>query len=85
VYFIVAECMTNASRYGCASSVRVRVARGDGELCVEVIDDGIGGADPAKGTGLHGLADRVEVLGGRLEVDSPTGVGTTVRAVIPLG
>jgi signal transduction histidine kinase len=85
VYFVVAECMTNASRYGCANSVRVRVARGEGELCVEVIDDGIGGADPAKGTGLHGLADRVEMLGGRLEVDSPAGVGTTVRAVIPLG
>jgi signal transduction histidine kinase len=84
VYFVVAECLTNASRYGCASSVRVRVAHGDGELCIEVADDGIGGADPAKGTGLHGLADRVEVLAGRLEIESPAGVGTTVRALIPL-
>jgi signal transduction histidine kinase len=84
VYFIVAECMTNAARYGCADAIRVRVARRDGELCVEVADDGIGGADPAKGTGLHGLADRLEVLGGRLEIDSPPGAGTTVRATIPL-
>jgi signal transduction histidine kinase len=84
VYFIVAECMTNAIRYGCASSIRVRVARGGEELRVEVIDDGIGGADASKGTGLHGLADRVDVLGGRLHVDSPPGAGTTVRAVIPL-
>jgi signal transduction histidine kinase len=84
-YFVVAECMTNASRYGCASKVNVRIGREGDELVVEVADDGIGGADPAKGTGLHGLADRIEMLGGRLEVDSPAGVGTTVRAVIPLG
>ena len=84
-YFVVAECLTNASRYGCATRVTVRVAHGDGELCIEIADDGIGGADPAKGTGLHGLADRVEVLGGRLEVESPAGAGTTVRAFIPLG
>jgi signal transduction histidine kinase len=50
---------------------------------VLVADDGVGGADPARGSGLRGLADRVAALDGRLEVDSPPGVGTTVRAVIP--
>jgi signal transduction histidine kinase len=84
-YFMVAECMTNASRYGCADGVRVRICREGEALLVEVADDGVGGADPAKGTGLLGLADRVEMLGGRLEVDSPAGAGTTVRALIPLG
>jgi signal transduction histidine kinase len=84
-YFVVAESMTNASRYGCADKVAVRVEREGDELLIEVADDGVGGADPANGTGLHGLADRLEMLGGRLEVDSPVGVGTTVRAVIPLG
>jgi signal transduction histidine kinase len=62
----------------------VDVVREGEELRVMVADDGIGGADPSKGTGLRGLADRVEVLGGRLEVDSPQGAGTTVRAFIPL-
>jgi signal transduction histidine kinase len=84
-YFVVAECLTNASRYGCADHVAVRIERDGDELVVEIADDGIGGADPSKGTGLHGLADRVEMLGGRLEVQSPAGAGTTVRAVIPLG
>jgi signal transduction histidine kinase len=84
-YFVVAECLTNASRYGCADHVAVRIERDADELVVEIADDGIGGADPSKGTGLHGLADRVEMLGGRFEVESPAGAGTTVRAVIPLG
>ena len=84
-YFVVAESMTNASRYGCADKVAVRIERVADELLIEVADDGVGGADPANGTGLHGLADRLEMLGGRLDVDSPAGVGTTVRAVIPLG
>jgi signal transduction histidine kinase len=65
--------------------VRVRICREGEALLVAVADDGVGGADPAKGTGLLGLADRVEMLGGRLEVDSPAGAGTTVRALIPLG
>ena len=83
-YFVVAECLTNASRYGRASEVRVTVAREDGRLRVEVADDGVGGADPAKGTGLLGLADRLEVLGGELEVESPAGEGTRIRAHLPL-
>ena len=62
----------------------MRVARCDGALEIEVGDDGAGGADPAAGTGLRGLADRVDVLGGRFRVDSPAGGGTTVSAAIPL-
>ncbi len=65
--------------------MRVRVEPGEGCLVVEVADDGVGGADPAGGSGLRGLADRVEALGGSLEVVSPAGEGTTLRAEIPLG
>ncbi len=83
-YFVVAESLTNASRYGCADAVSVTVAREDGHLHVEVADDGVGGADPAKGTGLLGLADRLEVLGGGLDVHSPQGEGTRIRARLPL-
>jgi signal transduction histidine kinase len=83
-YFVVAECLANAGRYGQACNATVRVSRAAGELRIEVADDGVGGADPAKGTGLRGLADRVDVLGGRLEVDSPAGAGTRVTAVVPL-
>jgi signal transduction histidine kinase len=83
-YFVVAECLANAGRYGQACGATVQIRRGDGELRIEVSDDGVGGADPAKGTGLRGLADRVDVLGGRLEVDSPAAGGTRVTAVIPL-
>jgi signal transduction histidine kinase len=84
VYFLVAECLANAVRHAAADTARVRVARCDGALEIEVGDDGVGGADPATGTGLRGLADRVDVLGGRLRVDSPAGGGTTVTAAIPL-
>jgi signal transduction histidine kinase len=83
-YFVVAECLTNASRYGQACDVTITIAREDGHLHLEVADDGIGGADPAKGTGLLGLADRVEVLGGELDVHSPEGEGTRIRARVPL-
>jgi signal transduction histidine kinase len=61
----------------------VNVARRNGKLMVEVTDDGVGGADPDNGTGLRGLADRLAVIEGRLEVDSPPGEGTTIRARIP--
>jgi signal transduction histidine kinase len=61
----------------------VELARANGRLVVEVADDGVGGADPARGTGLRGLADRLAVLEGRLEVDSAPGRGTRVRARIP--
>ena len=83
-YYVVAETLTNVAKYARASSARVEVARHNGALHVTVSDDGIGGADPAAGSGLRGLVDRVEVLDGTLEVDSPTGRGTSIRATIPL-
>jgi signal transduction histidine kinase len=82
-YFVVAEAVTNIARYAHASHATVVVERDAGDLVVEVVDDGIGGADPDAGSGLRGLADRVAVLDGRLEVASPPGRGTTVRATIP--
>jgi signal transduction histidine kinase len=82
-YFVVAEALTNVVRYADATSARVAVSRDGDRVLVEVCDDGVGGADPAAGSGLRGLADRVAALDGRLEVRSPPGAGTTVRAVIP--
>jgi signal transduction histidine kinase len=84
-YFIVSESLTNATKYADAGAIRVRVAHVAEALVVEIADDGIGGADPAGGTGLRGLADRIDALGGRLEVDSPPGGGTRVTARLPLG
>jgi PAS domain S-box-containing protein len=82
-YYIVAEALTNASKHARASRVEVRISRMDGRALVEVADDGMGGADGRSGSGLRGLGDRVEALGGTLELDSPAGAGTTLRARIP--
>jgi signal transduction histidine kinase len=82
-YFVVAEALTNVAKYARASHARVGVARENGRVVVEVADDGVGGADPALGTGLRGLADRLAVIEGKLEVDSEQGRGTTIRAQIP--
>ena len=82
-YFVVAEALTNVAKYARATRASVNVTRADGRVLVEVSDDGVGGADPATGSGLRGLVDRVSALGGTLEVDSPPGRGTTVRAAIP--
>jgi signal transduction histidine kinase len=82
-YFVVAEALTNVAKYAAASSAEVRIHRNGGYAVVEVRDDGVGGADPAVGTGLRGLADRLAALDGRLEVLSPPGEGTTVRAEVP--
>jgi signal transduction histidine kinase len=82
-YFVVAEALTNVARYAHATHARIDVSRDDGPVEVVIADDGVGGADPAKGSGLRGLADRVAALDGRLEVASEDGRGTTVRAVIP--
>jgi PAS domain S-box-containing protein len=82
-YYLIAEALTNVAKYAEASAVRVRVVAGVGSILVEVADDGVGGADPAGGSGLRGLADRVEALGGSLEVASPAGAGTSLRAEIP--
>ena len=83
VYFVVAEALTNVAKYAGASHAEVHVAREHGWVLVEVRDDGVGGADPEGGTGLRGLADRLSVVDGRLEIDSPPGRGTAVRARIP--
>jgi len=82
-YFVVAEALTNVAKYANASHATVEVARENGRLVVEVADDGVGGADPEHGSGLRGLADRIAVLEGRLEIDSDRGRGTTIRARIP--
>jgi two-component sensor histidine kinase len=84
-YFVVAEALTNVAKYAGASHVRVRVGRRDSTVTVEVSDDGRGGADPNRGSGLRGLRERLSALEGRLEVESPPGDGTTVRAEIPDG
>jgi signal transduction histidine kinase len=83
-YYVVSEALTNVAKYAHASVVRVRVDRSDGAALIEVADDGAGGADPSGGSGLRGLADRVEALGGRLTVESPVGEGTTLRAALPI-
>jgi signal transduction histidine kinase len=84
-YYVVAESLTNVAKYAEASVATIDVSRTDGYVSVEVTDDGIGGADSERGSGLRGLADRVEALGGRLRVWSPTGGGTRVKAEIPCG
>jgi signal transduction histidine kinase len=82
-YFVVSEALTNVAKYAHATHASVNVERRDGVVLVEVIDDGVGGADPATGSGLRGLLDRVSAVGGRLEVRSLPGQGTTIRAAIP--
>jgi signal transduction histidine kinase len=82
-YYIVAEALTNAARYSHAAGVKVTVKDSDGHLDVMIQDDGVGGADPAHGSGLIGLVDRVEAVGGHLWVSSPAGLGTSLAATIP--
>ena len=84
IYFVVAEALTNVAKYASATRATVDVARTAGGVRVEVDDDGVGGADVAAGSGLRGLADRVGALDGRLELDSPRGGGTRLRAEFPL-
>ena len=78
------SAVTNAAKYAEASRVCVSIGRSDGAARVEVEDDGVGGADPFGGSGLRGLADRVEALGGHLRVESPHGGGTLIVAELPL-
>jgi signal transduction histidine kinase len=82
-YFAVSEALANVAKYAGAAAATVRVEHRDGRLAVEVADDGIGGARAEDGSGLRGIADRVGALDGRLELDSPIGVGTRVRVEIP--
>ncbi len=82
-YYVVSESLTNVAKHAQAGSASVEVVRRDGDLVIEVVDDGVGGADTERGSGLRGLADRVEALGGSLRVWTPRGGGTRVRAELP--
>ena len=84
VYFFVSEALTNVVKHAQAASATVSIGASNGGLTVEVCDDGVGGAQAGVGTGLRGLGDRVGALDGTLEVDSPPGGGTLLRARIPL-
>jgi signal transduction histidine kinase len=84
-YYVVAEALTNVAKHAHASTIRVRAETTDDSLVVAVADDGVGGADTRNGSGLIGLKDRVEALGGHIDVTSEPGRGTCLHAVIPLG
>ena len=83
-YFVCSEALANIAKYADASQARIAALASEHELRVLVADDGVGGADARRGSGLQGLADRVEALGGRLRVESPLGGGTRVEAVLPM-
>jgi signal transduction histidine kinase len=83
-YFVASEALANAAKYSQASRIDVSLERRDGSLVLSVGDDGVGGADAARGSGIVGLNDRVEALGGSLRVDSRPGQGTQIGAQLPL-
>jgi signal transduction histidine kinase len=83
-YFICSEALANVAKYASASGAVVRVTADDRAALVEIVDDGVGGADPAQGSGLRGLADRVEALDGALRLESPSDGGTRLSAELPL-
>jgi signal transduction histidine kinase len=83
-YYVCAEALTNVAKHAEATSASMVVVQADGQLAVDVADDGVGGADGARGSGLRGLVDRIETLGGSLSVESPGGEGTRLAARIPL-
>lgn len=83
-YYVVSEALTNTTKYAGASHVAVTVEQHDGMLRVDVRDDGAGGAEPGRGSGLIGLRDRVEALGGSIDITSTTGDGTTIRVSLPV-
>ena len=84
-YYVVSESLANIGKHSQATSATIDVARAEGQLVVEIVDNGVGGADSESGGGLRGLADRVEALDGRLRVWTPHGGGTRVRAEMPCG
>jgi signal transduction histidine kinase len=84
-YYVVAEALTNAAKHAQPSAVWVRVDTQGPDLHLSIQDDGIGGADSAKGSGLTGLTDRVQALGGTLAISSPAGAGTLLRVTVPTG
>lgn len=83
-YYVVAEALTNATRHAHASNMYIDVVTNESELTLSIRDDGVGGADSSKGSGLIGLIDRVEALGGHMLIDSPPGDGTALRVTIPI-
>jgi GAF domain-containing protein len=83
-YYVVSEALTNAAKHAGASFVAVSLGRRDGALRLSVLDDGVGGADPQRGSGLIGLRDRVEALGGTIDVESPKGAGTRLAVRLPV-
>jgi signal transduction histidine kinase len=83
-YYVVSEALTNAAKHANASVAHVDVEASDGVLQLSIRDDGDGGADPARGSGLIGLTDRVEALGGTIEVVSPLGEGTSLLVTLPV-
>jgi signal transduction histidine kinase len=82
-YFLVSESLANVAKYAHASSVRVNIIRRNGSAVIDIDDNGVGGADPACGSGLRGLSDRVQALDGTFRIDSPVGGGTHIHAEIP--
>ncbi len=84
-YFVCSEGLANVAKYAEASGARIGIDAAGQRLMVHVADDGRGGADPSRGSGLRGLADRVAALGGALSVDSPPGGGTRLTAELPIG
>jgi signal transduction histidine kinase len=83
-YFVTSEALANMAKYAQAKEAFVEVSLEEGRLRLEVRDDGVGGADPANGSGLRGLKDRVDALDGTIALESPPGVGTTLTVEIPL-
>jgi signal transduction histidine kinase len=83
-YYVVSEALTNAAKHAAASRVQIALGLENSTLYLSIRDDGVGGADPTRGSGLIGLRDRVEALGGRIEVASPPGSGTRLQVEIPL-
>ena len=83
-YYVAAEAFTNAAKHAAASAVDILIGRADGTLTVQVRDDGVGGADTARGSGLTGLRDRVEAVGGTMTLDSPAGAGTILTVRLPV-
>src|SRR6185503_3057691 len=83
-YFVASEGLANASKHAEASRIELSLAQIDGRLLLAIRDDGVGGADPASGSGLVGLTDRVEALGGSLDIESRSGAGTQITVRLPL-
>jgi signal transduction histidine kinase len=83
-YYVMSEALANATKHAQASRIDISVTPRDGRLMLSIRDDGIGGADRSRGSGLVGLTDRVEALGGSISVESPPGAGTRITAELPL-